>query len=501
LTLSYYWRLGDGTNATSTDVTNKTYGSHGVYSVTLRTTTNEGCLDSITKTMTVYPEPVASFNIDNASQCLKGNLVNFTNTTSLATGSYSATWTPGDGSAKINSTNASRKYTARGTYTVKVVVTTNGGCKDSTTKDVTIHPQATPSFTIDDDKQCLTGNAYAFTNGSSIVTGTLTYEWQMRDGSASKTTTDATHTYSTAGTYNPLLITTSDFGCKDTATLPLTVDPQTTANFTINSVDQCYRNNKYNFTNTSSVGSPGGTFTSDWILGDGNTATTTNITGKVYPSVRSYSVKLQTTTNFGCIDSVRKTVYVHYNPVASFTIDDDLQCLKGNKFNYTNGSSITDNSALTYQWLPGDGSTTQTGVNASRAYTSANTYTVRLIAISNQNCRDTSDLPVTVYPQTNIGFSINTADQCLYLNSYDFTNTSAVTSPGGTISSEWDLGDGTTSTNASIASKRYNSVNPYTVRLITETNNGCLDTLSKNVEVHEHPISSFTINDDEQCKT
>ena len=53
---------------------------------------------------------------------------------------------------------------------------------------------------------------YEFTNQS---TGADFYQWMFGDGTGD-TTTDATHTYTAAGTYDVTLIATTIFGCADT---------------------------------------------------------------------------------------------------------------------------------------------------------------------------------------------------------------------------------------------------------------------------------------------
>jgi PKD repeat protein len=156
---------------------------------------------------------------------LTGNSFAFTN---ASTGATSYNWSFGDGNTS-SLTSPNHTYTTTGTYTIKLVVTSGNGCKDSTTQTITVHPQPVASFTVAPPSSCLTGNSFAFTNTS---TGSTSYTWSFGDGNTS-TATSPTHTYTTAGTYTIKLIVTSGNGCNDSTTQTVTVYPQPVAAFTV----------------------------------------------------------------------------------------------------------------------------------------------------------------------------------------------------------------------------------------------------------------------------
>jgi len=73
-TLTRKWYFGAGVNDTSILVNpTKVYSSFGTYSVKLVATGSNGCADSVTKIVTVYPKPIVGYTINSAlQQCLYG---------------------------------------------------------------------------------------------------------------------------------------------------------------------------------------------------------------------------------------------------------------------------------------------------------------------------------------------------------------------------------------------------------------------------------------------
>ena len=144
--MTYSWSFGDGNTSTATSPTN-VYAASGTYTVKLVVTSNNGCKDSVSQTVTVYPKPTPGFTVNTAAQCVNGNSFTFTNTSTISAGTMTYSWSFGDGNTST-ATSPTNVYAASGTYTVKLVVTSNNGCKDSVSQSVTVYPKPTPAFTI-----------------------------------------------------------------------------------------------------------------------------------------------------------------------------------------------------------------------------------------------------------------------------------------------------------------------------------------------------------------
>ncbi|MFN9952188.1 MAG: PKD domain-containing protein, partial [bacterium] len=124
-------------------------------------------------------------------------------------------------------------------------------------------------------------------------------------------------------------------------------------------------------------------------------------------------------------------------------------------FQTTNSST----GATTYEWSFGDG-TGHSGTSPSKSYTAAGTYSIRLIAINSNGCRDTLSRSVTVNPNPTAAYTLNNTTQCLRGNSFSTTNSST-----GASTYNWDFGDGTSSV-SNAPSKTYSAAGTYAIRLV-----------------------------------
>ena len=99
-----------------------------------------------------------------------------------------------------------------------------------------------------------------------------------------------------------------------------------------------------------------------------------------YNSTGKFNVTLTTINQYGCLDSVISAVSVYATPTADFTIDNNTQCLSGNKFNFSDRSiSNSISPALNYYWNFGD-STISTVTNPSKNYLKDGQKNIRFVA-------------------------------------------------------------------------------------------------------------------------
>lgn len=157
------------------------------------------------------PIPVADFSLTSGCGF---QTIYFNNLSTISSGSIvSWEWDFGDGSPINTSINPSYQYNGGGSFSVKLIVTSNFGCKDSITKTSNVFPEPNAFCTVDATFGC--GQlCVSFMDASSISSGTIVqWEWDFGDGSPVNTSQNPNYCYTNTGTYNGALTVTSDNGC------------------------------------------------------------------------------------------------------------------------------------------------------------------------------------------------------------------------------------------------------------------------------------------------
>lgn len=481
-TLSYVWDLGNGFTSTATDTT-IIYNNYGVYAPTLFTTTDFGCKDTLVKYSRVYAKPTPLFAANDSDQCLEGNLFDINNQSTIAEGTNTYVWYWGNGDT-ASAEQPDYSYPADTIYTIKLVVTSNFDCKDSTEKQIVVYPQPNVAFIINDSGQCINDNLFDFTNASTVTYGSLSYLWDFGDGRNS-TQKDTAVVYSADITFRPVLRATTNFGCTDTLGKYILVHSKPNPAFATNDTDQCVNDNIFRFTNTSAINK--GIMTYNWNFGNDSTDTATSPV-LTYTFDTTYTVRLLATSDFNCVDSISKQMLVFPKPQPSFTVNDTDQCINTNSFSFTNNSTIKYGT-LTHAWDFGN-SDNSTDINPTYTYPVQGTYTVELVVKSNNDCFDTATGISILYPKPNPNFTINDSDQCLKTQNFVFTNTSTIDS--GTYTNRWEFSDGTVFTDSTNVTRTFNNPITYNAELILTSNQNCKDSIKKGIIVYPHPNPDFT---------
>jgi PKD repeat protein len=326
----------------------------------------------------------------------------------------------------------------------------------------------TPNAGFTSDSGCA-GKALSFVDTSSQQgSDTINqYDWNFGDGS-SDSGQSVSYAYRSAGTYTVELIVTTAEGLKDTATEKAQVYHNPSASFSVNDRDQCLRDS-FQFTDQSTI-STGSLSSYEWSFGDGNSSQRQNPSHQ-YSSANSFTVGLLVTSDQGCEDSISQQVMVNPNPSASFSVNDRVQCQR-DSFQFTNQSTISTGSLVSYEWSFGDGASSQRQ-NPSHQYSSADSFTVSLSVTSDQGCEDTASQPVTVNPTPNSSFTFTKKSG----------GTVAFEAADSTLSNyQWTFGDGNTSIKAK-PDHTYTSNGTYKVDLVTTNSTNCRDTTTKTVSI------------------
>ena len=334
------------------------------------------------------------------------------------------------------------------------------GCSLSTASiSFIVNPAPRAAFNTNAVDLCFKNHQFIFTNTSTITGGTMLFNWDLGDGTTA-TTTNINHSYAQTGTYIVKLLVISDMGCKDSIFFTVNVFASPVAGFTVNTNDQCFKNNQFVFSNTSTLSS--GTMQYSWDMGDGNFVTTRDVTYS-YAGPGTYIVKLLTTTDKGCADSISFTVNVNPAPVAGFNVNNAQQCFTNNLFNFTNTTTISSGT-LQYVWTLGDG-TTATTANVTHNYMQPGDYIVKMVATSDKGCADSSSFAVKVYPFANADFYVGPV--CINLTLPLINKT--INNTASNLNYLWDFGNGQTSTLRNPVYS-YPAPGTYTISLSVNTN-------------------------------
>ena len=275
-------------------------------------------------------------------------------------------------------------------------------------------------------------------------------------------------------------------GCSDTSNAirqVMRARPQ--ASFTINQSNQCRNVNRFvlNGTSTISMGSITGYL---WRFGDTSIATTPNAI-KTYQYYGNRKIWYRVESNFGCRDSAFKDVSVYPDARASFTVNKGQQCFSGHQFVFKNFSSVPA-GGLSYLWSFGDGNNSAMP-SPVKTYASDGVFRVLLQATSALGCKDTVSMPVSVFPQPNAVFSLPSSAQCM--NENEFRPQSASSVSKGRITHFWFSGDGRSDT--FFAPRiRYAAPGTYNLKLRVTSNNGCSDSVQRQVQVYHSPGAAFS---------
>ena len=200
---SWSWTFGDGSTSTAQNPSHS-YATAGSKTVTLAVTNASGT-NSTTRTVTVGVALGASFTYSPASPA-DGQAVQFTDTSTGNPTSWS--WNFNDETTSTVQ-NPSHAFTAAGSYSVTLVVST-ASTSSSTTRIITVTPRTslTASFTHSPTSPRV-DQLVQFTDTS--IGSPAIWSWNFGDG-ATDIVQNPTHAYSTAGAKTVTLTVTNGSG-------------------------------------------------------------------------------------------------------------------------------------------------------------------------------------------------------------------------------------------------------------------------------------------------
>ena len=352
---------------------------------------------------------------------------------------------------------------------------------------LTAQAQLTANFTFTPATACPPAVIH-FTSTSTGTTSATTYSWTFGNSGTAFSDTAST-TYLNSGTYTvTLTVTTGTQTSTHSATVNIT--PAPAVSFTANDTAIC-PGMPISFTG---IVTPNATGPSIFNLNYGNGAfgNTQNST-YTYNTPGIYSITYSVINSLGCTTSVYRPNYilVHAPPAASFTPTSDSLChINTSSTTFTNNTTGTQ--PITYNWDFGDG-LGSTAVSPSHAYSTPGSFTVTLIATDANGCKDTVVQPAAIFVRNFTAGFIDTPAITCQGDVITFTDTTATANHAA-----WNYGDGISDTGL-VTTHAYTLTGQYVVHLTTTNASGCMDTISRTINVFPPAIDSFIDFPTEPC--
>lgn len=393
-TVNYAWDFGNGIGTSTIQNPTFNYPIDGAFTVQLIATTLNNCADTVTAPQNIYAVPVAAFTPDVTQGC-EPLTVNFADGSTVASGAIIGwSWDFGNGT----STTASPQniFVTPGTYTATLIVESgdaNNSCFDQTTATITVHPVPVADFTT--SSACL-GDPISFTNLSTVSSGSIVAnDWDFGDALGTSNQQNPIYNYPNAGSYTVNLGITTDNGCTDSINVTVDIFPPPVIDFVGDNLNDCAPL-LVNFTDLTTVAN-GAIVAWRWDFGDGIGSSTLQNPTYIYTEPGTYSVTLQVTTNFGCVETFTLNNYITVNPspVANFVASPNPTTI------FDPIIQLTDLSLGTpVQWLWNiEDQGIITDQNPRVTYQSPGEYDVVLIVENQFGCQDTAVGTIIVNPQ------------------------------------------------------------------------------------------------------
>lgn len=304
---SWLWDFGDGGTSTIQNPTHQ-YSLADGFNVTLIVSSTAGCADTVTNSIAVFAQPIASFT-SNVS-CW-GDTTAFLNTSTTSGGVISATWWDfGDGTTSTFYNPEHILVTQNDSFNVTLAIATSFGCVDTITQEVTTYPLMAFNYAPLQTSGCdeFTTTFY----DSSTVTGGTIVNWLWNFGDGNMTyLPNPTHTYDSPGSYYTSLTVTNSYGCQmsDSLYYPVVVYPTPMAGFLSSPQQSTVLEPEIQFYDDSH-----GAILWDFDFGDNETSINQNPL-HTFPDTGTFIVTQIAINQFGCKDSIQRQIRI--DPIAT----------------------------------------------------------------------------------------------------------------------------------------------------------------------------------------
>jgi|GEM_PF-1966854 len=511
---NWAWDFGDGNTSSSQNPTN-IYAAPGSYTVTLTVTNSKGCIKTATKTVVINHRPSASFLIPDV--CLSDTWAQFTENSTIASGTITNwDWNFGDpGSGILNTStvqNPQHSYSAVGPYNVRLIVTSNNGCKDTITQQIFVNGSfPTADFSVTNAGNLCAYDSVAIVDASSVFPGSISKVQIYWDNINLAGVFELDNNPFPGKVYKHLYLPNTQLTktyqiryrafsggvCEDNKLRTITVNASPLVQF--NSIpNSCLLVPPFQLTQASEIGGvpgPAGVYSGPGVSASG-------IFDPAIAGVGTHMITYTFTSFAGCTDSKTQPITVLDTASARFSFTSPT--CDGSPVNFYDQSvSPAGINIATVTWNFGDGSPAQTapaGSSVTHSFPAWGDYIVTMFNTSTDGCLSTTiSKPIHIDPNPVANFSFGQSSVCLPNALISVINNSSIADASGLIYS-WDFGDGSPLSSAFAPSHLYAGTGPYFVTMVVKSAVGCTRTLTRLVDfIHPQPHANFTTNRKTAC--
>jgi gliding motility-associated-like protein len=383
----------DGVNYTASGQSiNLELTEAGIHPVTVIAYNINGCYDTITRDVTVYPYAYPQASTSIASVCIDYPTdLSIVPTGPVSINNYYWTANPPDASLAGQQNSASPTVTPQVTTTYQCRITDNHGCLDSASVVVNVRPRLEGNILGDPGEQCT--DKPVTISFQPIVTPlpNATYSWTFDDGvpNVYNQAVPPQIVWGTPG-LKQISLHIEELGCEETFYFQYQVNPDPLAsfsaadNFGCQPITVSFQNASSNLENPTYL----------WEFGDGETSTEVS-PSHLYPNPGIYDVTLTVTNSTGCINtlSINDIVEVYEVPVADFEADPQAATIDNPTIKFTQKVNIP--FAL-IQWNFGDSTNISTEPNPRHTYGAPGSYQVVMYTETEHGCWDRDTLEIGI---------------------------------------------------------------------------------------------------------
>lgn len=489
------------------------------FPVTLVAENLQGCRDTVSVTITAYPQPEARIATipQHENQVLEG-CAPFTVTLDGSTSAHANRWLWDMGYGDVSSAQASfeHTFTQPGTYTIELDVSNDYSCQDQTSIAIIVHPTPDPLFFTPVTQGCspLEMTLDYNTPPQENIAYTWNFDWEGEgeDQEMDHDQLPVAYTLSNPGTspreYTLKLNVETGNQCQAAFSKTITVFPEVRATITttLPIEDDVVSDCGPVFPVQLSANTTENAQHYHWDFGDGISSslvqTSHSFLNFDHHNSISNQVVLTAWSTYGCIDQQTLTVETHPRPMAVFTTDAHTIC-SPETITFTNNTVGNG----TYTWNFGDGSDASDDQHTSHLYRvlhdeQATTFTASLTVMNTHGCDDVFEKPIHVYPDLEADFSLSVLQDCDPLE-VAFTNSTR--GDHSLLTYTWEYGDGNTSASAltehnhTFRNSSHDTDQSFTVRLTASYADVCSSSKEETVTVLARPRARFEVLNNAGC--